>query len=212
MTDLMDMAAVIKAELAAGRSAGRTAVEHFVKAGQHLIKVKVNIPHGQWLPWLEANCDLSERSAQGYMSLAKRWAIMTDKRRDEVALLGLREALKETANRRSLSAPVQSRQNVGIESKPVIVIEAQATEIDAVTPANNKVDIEADTIEEPPEWTSYRAFAEDDPKRRDTREKWRNTGYLLSDILSEVDVEDAEWLIKLLQWRIEDGHYHGEAA
>jgi hypothetical protein len=104
---LTDMAAAIRAEHLAARGTFRKAVEHAVNAGNLLIDAKKKFPHGQWLPWVEANCDLSERSAQGYMSLARRWDMMTEKRRDEVALLGLRGALKETAQKRQPPAKQQ---------------------------------------------------------------------------------------------------------
>ena len=49
------------------------AIEHARQAGELLIKAKFEIPHGGWLPWLEANCDVGEREAQRYMRLSRRW-------------------------------------------------------------------------------------------------------------------------------------------
>lgn len=35
-----------------------------------LAQVKASVPHGQWLSWLSANSEVSERQAQRYMRLA----------------------------------------------------------------------------------------------------------------------------------------------
>jgi hypothetical protein len=46
-------------------------VEHALTCGELLLKAKAEVPHGQWLPWLRANVTFSERSAQGYMEVAR---------------------------------------------------------------------------------------------------------------------------------------------
>jgi hypothetical protein len=40
-------------------------------AEEALIEAKKQVKHGQWLPWLGANCDISERTARSYMQLAR---------------------------------------------------------------------------------------------------------------------------------------------
>lgn len=52
------------------KHAGR-AIEHAKRAGMLLIEAKRRLPHGQWLPWLEANVSVSDRQAQRYMAAAK---------------------------------------------------------------------------------------------------------------------------------------------
>jgi 16S rRNA G966 N2-methylase RsmD len=47
-------------------------VEHAIRAGDALVAVKAQLKHGEWLPWLDANFDGSERTARVYMQLAKR--------------------------------------------------------------------------------------------------------------------------------------------
>jgi hypothetical protein len=61
-----------------------------IRCGELLLKAKASIPHGQWLPWLRANVEFSERSAQGYMRVAQR---MPDPQR--VADMPLRRVLSE---------------------------------------------------------------------------------------------------------------------
>ena len=44
---------------------------HAIKAGKLLLQAKAQLPHGQFLPWLESNCWGSARQAQRYMRAAK---------------------------------------------------------------------------------------------------------------------------------------------
>ena len=46
-----------------------TATQHAIKCGNLLVEAKSELPHGQWLPWIKENCDLSERTTQAYMRL-----------------------------------------------------------------------------------------------------------------------------------------------
>lgn len=41
--------------------------------GQRLIEAKAMLPHGEWLPWLNEQIDISERTAQKFMRLAREW-------------------------------------------------------------------------------------------------------------------------------------------
>jgi hypothetical protein len=69
---LADLAARIKIEHEATAVALKRSVEHAMAAGNLLIEAKAQVPHGQWLPWLKANCSIPERTAQLYMRLAQR--------------------------------------------------------------------------------------------------------------------------------------------
>jgi hypothetical protein len=71
-------------------TAARTAVEAAMRAGDALIEAKSECPHGRWSKWLKSNCNMSPRSAQLYMKLARnRGAI---EKRNAVALLTVRDA------------------------------------------------------------------------------------------------------------------------
>jgi hypothetical protein len=74
----------------------RKTLDDGIRCGELLLEAKEQCEHGTWLPWLAANFDGSERSAQGYMRLYRR--------RDELrantqglAYLGIEDALKELA-------------------------------------------------------------------------------------------------------------------
>ena len=68
---LADLSARIRVEHHATSAALKSSVEHAMAAGDLLIEAKELVPHGQWLPWLAENCELSERTAQLYMRTAK---------------------------------------------------------------------------------------------------------------------------------------------
>jgi len=65
------LAGEIKTALAATRAAATVTLTSAILAGERLIEAKALVAHGQWLPWLEEHCELSVRSAQVYMRLAK---------------------------------------------------------------------------------------------------------------------------------------------
>jgi Protein of unknown function (DUF3102) len=67
---LPDLAQRIKAYHAGVIDAARNVVTKAISAGQLLKDAKAKLPHGQFLPWLDEHCDLSERTAHRYMQLA----------------------------------------------------------------------------------------------------------------------------------------------
>lgn len=81
----------------AQRCAGE-AVEHARRAGDALLQAKAEIGHGNWLPWFEkAGFTFAERTAQAYMRLAKEWPRLPEQKRNAVADLSLRDAMKALA-------------------------------------------------------------------------------------------------------------------
>lgn len=77
------------------RDHAASAAQRAIEAGHLLIEAKAALSHGQWLPWLRDQVGLSERSAQGYMRLAR-----IGLKPATVADLGLRAAPAATATRR----------------------------------------------------------------------------------------------------------------
>ena len=69
-TGLEELATRIKTAHRAVRDAAKNIVQQAVAAGQALNDAKAKLPHGEWLPWLERHCELSERTAHNYMLLA----------------------------------------------------------------------------------------------------------------------------------------------
>jgi hypothetical protein len=59
---------LIQAEL---EQAEKLAAPNYRRAGELLIEAKYSIEHGDWTVWLGTNFDLSERTAQRYMQLAR---------------------------------------------------------------------------------------------------------------------------------------------
>jgi len=89
---LADLAGRIKAEHTAVSTALKDSVRHAIAAGELLIEAKNQVPHGQWLPWLQDHCSMSERTAQLYMRVAKNRAEIEVQMRNDVADLTLNEA------------------------------------------------------------------------------------------------------------------------
>jgi hypothetical protein len=66
------LAATINEHLEAAETATRRGLEHAIAAGLLLIEAKDLVGHhGEWLPWLQANCRIGPRQAQTYMRLAR---------------------------------------------------------------------------------------------------------------------------------------------
>jgi hypothetical protein len=47
----------------------RSTVQDAIRAGQILTQVKERLPHGEFLPWLKANCSISPKTADRYRQL-----------------------------------------------------------------------------------------------------------------------------------------------
>ncbi|MDP7216149.1 MAG: DUF3102 domain-containing protein [Rhodospirillales bacterium] len=95
------LAADIRAEYNAVRMAVETATQHAIRCGQLLIEAKDGFVHGQWLPWLQENCALSERSAQAYMRLARKYGELDNAKAQRVADLPVRRAIKAITDERA---------------------------------------------------------------------------------------------------------------
>ena len=54
--------------------AKRKGGEAILTIGRCLIEAKEMLPHGEWLPWLNEQVELSERTAQKFMKLAREWS------------------------------------------------------------------------------------------------------------------------------------------
>jgi Protein of unknown function (DUF3102) len=60
--------------------------EHAINAGRLLIEAKAQLEHGQWLPWLQEHCQVSERTARPYMRLARHAAELEANRQRDAGL------------------------------------------------------------------------------------------------------------------------------
>ena len=92
------LAAKIRTEHGAVRDAAETATQHAIRCGKLLAEAKNELVHGQWLPWLRDHCNLSERTAQAYMRLARKHGEFDEGKAQRVADLPVREAMKAIAD------------------------------------------------------------------------------------------------------------------
>jgi hypothetical protein len=91
---LGSLAESIRREILEGEKCVHDSLSHFLRAGQFFLEAKAKLPHGAWLPWLEAEFKYSERQAQKYMKLAKDWPELEAKT-NRGSDLSLRQALAE---------------------------------------------------------------------------------------------------------------------
>lgn len=97
--NMSDMAQRINAMHREASKAAVTAVELAIEIGGILIDVKAELPHGEFGPWIEKNCEFSDRTARGYMRLAKAVPSLDESKRQRVADLPLRGALAELVDK-----------------------------------------------------------------------------------------------------------------
>lgn len=64
------------------------------EAGAVLLEVKAGLNHGEFIPWLEANCTVTPRQARNYMAIAANWAAIEDfQKRNRGSVLSIKGAL-----------------------------------------------------------------------------------------------------------------------
>lgn len=146
------------------RQAGRA----FLEIGKRLNEAKAQLSHGEWLPWLREKVEISERSAQDFMRLAKEYSKAAEiadlgaAKAAEIADLGVTKALALLAlpdsERESFAAEKHMVNGVektvadmtGKELKQAIRErdearkEAEEAKAEAVAAAENQAKMEAD--------------------------------------------------------------------
>ena len=95
--ELVDLTTRIDAEHAAVGQALQSALAHAIAAGELLIEAKRLVKHGEWRPWLEANCKVPARTARHYMALARRRKWLCDQNGNvlPISVHAAVEAIKE---------------------------------------------------------------------------------------------------------------------
>jgi hypothetical protein len=71
-------------------------MKHALHCGELLLAAKKLVGHGEWLPWLAANCTVSERTAQAYIRVASRRPELEEKAQQRCGFedLSFRQGLK----------------------------------------------------------------------------------------------------------------------
>jgi hypothetical protein len=60
----------VNCEHALARSCAETAVQHAIRCGELLKAQKAALPHGEFVPWVEANCEFAYSTAARFMKAA----------------------------------------------------------------------------------------------------------------------------------------------
>jgi hypothetical protein len=103
---LATLAAQIREHHQAAGDTLKRAVAHAITAGELLLEAKRKLKHGNWLSWLQENCEIPERTVQAYMRLAR----LPIEKRNAVADLPLREALSAIRSREQKLADAAQRE------------------------------------------------------------------------------------------------------
>lgn len=90
-TTLDELAAVAVAEHEAYERESASALAHAIRCGEALNAAKVQLKHGEWLPWLAENFPASQWTAQAYMRLARNPGRVTDLKSVRAGLAALAE-------------------------------------------------------------------------------------------------------------------------
>lgn len=135
MQSLSSLASRINTSHQACEAATRSAVQHALECGAALIEAKATVPHGQWLPWLKANCPaVSERTAQKLMRLSREWPTLPESKTNRDSDLSLREAFRLLDD----SDPFEALQSVLDELRPQVErAEARLDELLAIEPKDD---------------------------------------------------------------------------
>ncbi len=73
-TVVANLAAEINAEHDAAHRDAETAVQHAVRCGEQLLTVKASLKHGEFMLWIEKNCQFEQSTATRYMKAAHQIA------------------------------------------------------------------------------------------------------------------------------------------
>ena len=101
---------------------GKT-LQHARRAGKLLVEAKERTPHGQWGPWLEANFEFTQRTAQNYMRVYSRWEEIQQNTKSNSDLtitsaLGSLRAIappqEATITRERVEGPLQWPETIGL--------------------------------------------------------------------------------------------------
>jgi hypothetical protein len=98
--EFTDLATRIRSEHEAVRQSARQTLHHALKAGELLLEAKKHVHHGYWSDWLHEHCDMSQRTAQNYMRLARN-RIAVEEKAQATADLTIEDALDALAKPRS---------------------------------------------------------------------------------------------------------------
>ena len=122
---------------------------NIVAIGLRLIEAKEMLSHGEWLPWLEAQAQFSEKTAQNYMRVAREFPnpqLVADLGvRKALALLELPPSERESFAEENNVIDMTSRElEKAIKERDTARQEAEAARADAQTAEESRAKMESD--------------------------------------------------------------------
>jgi hypothetical protein len=215
---LTALARKINAAHQAAETTLQAGLEHARTAGLLLIEAKEKCDHGQWLPWLKANVRFSDRTAQNYIRIAKRWdelvaanpqALADLTYEDSVKLLALPEDDdEEVPDAISVATPIATPQRLmqQVAATPVCVTTSTPAEPQDATVIFPRVTI-------PPEKTEvvsvgYRSAGLDQARGIAVRFTDDERRLLIKELAQQLTDHERERLMKELALQL-NGHERG---
>jgi len=90
------------------------AVVYAAKCGAKLIEAKEQCAHGEWLPWLEANCRVKQSQAKNYIRVAKEYPQLLDSNRQLTGVFpGIEQAISLLSAPDEVKEAVQEKLDAG---------------------------------------------------------------------------------------------------
>jgi chromosome segregation ATPase len=110
------------------------AVVYAARCGAKLSEVKSGLKHGEWLPWLQENCQVGERQARRYITLSQNYPELLETNRTLGSdLPGIQQALALITADDETKAIVQEKLDAGqsVSVKEIELLKREAEEAKA---------------------------------------------------------------------------------
>jgi hypothetical protein len=110
----IECANLANVEHRAAIGAAEDAMSHAIRAGELLIEAKAGVPHGDWAGWLEEHFEATDRSARGYMRLAR----LAGQNGSALPFSSIRGALDSTRKPRESPGPAPIPEPDPVDNEP----------------------------------------------------------------------------------------------
>jgi hypothetical protein len=155
--------------------------EKICEIGGHLNEVKEQLEPGQWLKWLEAHCQLSERTAQRYMAAADALEGVYERLASQPSGVIYAFSAKSTPfeAREAILARADAGEQLEVKEARRIIREHTLPELERKDPEKKK------TADERPQWDRAESSARIEKARQEQQEAARRAVALVAEMLGD---------------------------
>jgi hypothetical protein len=197
---LQTLADQINSEHRQCQKAAEFALACALEVGRLLAEAKSQVKHGEWLPWIEKNCEFGRRQAQGYKRLHDNRERIAEMRTTGALFEGMHSALELLREERCVVDEIQTEAEpeIELEDDPEAELEDDP---EAELEDDPETELEDDPEDEPK--THYVVAAvqpEAEPETVIAHIRVANVVVWLDDLVGGIrslhdELEDAEWRI-----------------